>query len=49
MRTFSIGGGLAGPPSACSSDPDRVDVFAVGAGATVWHWSTSRSELACCS
>ena len=39
MRTFSISGGLAGPPSACSSDPDRVDVFAVGSDDTVWRWS----------
>jgi hypothetical protein len=38
MRTFSITGGLAGPPSACSSDPDRVDVFAVGPDKRVWRW-----------
>ena len=38
MRTFSISGGLAGPPSACSSDPDRVDVFAVGPDKRVWRW-----------
>jgi hypothetical protein len=39
MKTFSIQGGLAGPPGACSSAPDRVDVFAAGPGATVWRWS----------
>ena len=39
MKTFSILGGLAGPPSACSSAPDRIDVFAVGPGDTVWRWS----------
>ena len=39
MRTLSNGGGLAGPPGACSSDPDRVDVFAVGSDKTVWRWS----------
>jgi hypothetical protein len=30
---------LAGPPSACSSGENRLDVFAVGAGNTVWRWS----------
>lgn len=29
MKTFSIKGGIAGPPSACSSAPNRIDVFAV--------------------
>ena len=39
MTTFSIQGGISGPPSACSSAPNRIDVFAVGPGATVWRWS----------
>ena len=39
MKTFSIPGGLAGPPSACSCAANRVDVFAVGPGSTVWRWS----------
>ena len=40
MRTLSsIPGGLAGPPSACSSDPNRIDVFAVGSDANVWRWA----------
>ena len=38
MKTFSILGGISGPPSACSSAPNRIDVFAVGPGATVWRW-----------
>jgi hypothetical protein len=29
MKTFSVPGGAAGPPSACSSGLNRVDVFAV--------------------
>ena len=39
MKTFSIPGGLSGPPSACASSPDRLDVFAAGPGGTVWRWS----------
>src|SRR3954453_16514678 len=39
MRTFSLPGGLAGPPSAASSDPSQVDVFATGSGNTVWRWT----------
>ncbi len=39
MKTFTLTGGLAGPPSACSAAPNRVDVFAAGPGATVWRWS----------
>jgi hypothetical protein len=38
LKTFSIQGGLKGPPSACSSAPDRIDVFAVVEGGSVWHW-----------
>ena len=39
MKTFSLQGGVAGPPSACSSADNRVDVFAVGPGNMVWRWS----------
>ena len=39
MKTFSIPGGLAGPPSACSAAPDRLDVFAVRPGGIVSRWS----------
>ena len=39
MKTFSLQGGIAGPPSACSSADNRVDVFAVGSGNLVWRWS----------
>ncbi len=38
MRTLTFGGQLAGPPSACSCGPSRLDVFAVGADKHVWHW-----------
>jgi FAD binding domain len=38
MKTFSIQRGLAGPPSACSSAPDRIDVFAVVGDGSVWRW-----------
>jgi FAD/FMN-containing dehydrogenase len=34
-----LGGTLAGAPSAVSSSPDRIDVFAAGPGKTPWHWS----------
>ena len=30
LKTFSIQGGISGPPSACSCAPNRIDVFAVG-------------------
>jgi hypothetical protein len=39
MKTFSISGGIAGPPSACSSAPNRIDVFAVKPGSRVWRES----------
>jgi hypothetical protein len=42
MMTFAFTGGLDGldgPPSACASADDRVDVFATGSGNTVWRWS----------
>src|SRR5688500_20112815 len=39
MKTFSIQGGISGPPSACSSAPNRIDVFAVRPGNNVWRWS----------
>ena len=40
MKTLApIPGGLAGPPSACSSGPDHLDVFAVGPDHRVWRWS----------
>jgi hypothetical protein len=39
MKTFTLPGGLQGPPSACSCAANRVDVFATGAGNTVWRWS----------
>jgi hypothetical protein len=39
MKTFSLVGGLAGPPSACSAANNRIDVFATGPGNTVWRWS----------
>ena len=39
MRTFSIPGGFSGPPSACSAAPSRIDMFAVGPGATLWRLS----------
>ena len=39
MKTFTLAGGLQGPPSACSCAENRVDVFATGAGNTVWRWS----------
>ena len=39
MKTFTIPGGLQGPPSACSCAENRVDVFATGPGNTVWRWS----------
>jgi hypothetical protein len=39
MKTLpSFAGGLLGPPSACSSGPDRVDVFAAGPGNMPWRW-----------
>src|SRR5262245_48938528 len=44
MRTFSIQGGIVGPPSACSCAPNRIDVFAVGPGNTVWRWSWDRTN-----
>ena len=44
MKTFSIPGGLAGPPSGCASTSDRVDVFAAGPGGTVWRWSGDRTN-----
>lgn len=34
----SLGGSLAGAPSAVSCAPDRLDVFATGPTNTVWHW-----------
>src|ERR671919_711414 len=50
MKTFSIPGGISGPPSACSSAPNRIDVFAVANNATpVWWrgdgttWTTGRN------
>jgi hypothetical protein len=39
MKTFSVPGGVAGPPSACSAMPDRLDVFAVRPGGIVSRWS----------
>lgn len=33
--------GLAGPPAACSGEPDRMDVFAVGQGGGLLHTSWS--------
>jgi hypothetical protein len=39
MQTFSIAGGISGPPNACSSGANHIDVFAVGPGNTVWRWS----------
>jgi len=39
MKTFTLPGGLAGPPSACSCALNRLDVFATGPGNTVWRWS----------
>ena len=39
MKTFTLTGGLAGPPSACSCAENRIDVFAAGPGTTVWRWS----------
>src|SRR5690606_30692409 len=39
MKTFTIPGGLAGPPSACSSALDHIDVFAVKPGGQVWRVS----------
>jgi hypothetical protein len=39
MKTFTVPSGVAGSPSACSSAPDRIDLFAVGAGAFIWRWS----------
>jgi hypothetical protein len=33
-----LGGSLVGAPSAVSSSPDRIDVFAVGSANTPWHW-----------
>jgi hypothetical protein len=38
MKTFSVQSGLAGPPSACSCAPDRIDVFAVVGDGRVWRW-----------
>jgi hypothetical protein len=31
--------GLAGPPSACSSADNRIEVFAVGGDRRVWRWA----------
>jgi FAD binding domain/FG-GAP-like repeat/FG-GAP repeat len=39
MKTFTLAGGLAGPPSACSCAENRIDVFAAGPGNNVWRWS----------
>jgi hypothetical protein len=40
MKTLSpIPGGLAGPPSACSSGNNHLDVFAVGTDHRVWRWA----------
>jgi hypothetical protein len=40
MRTLPVlgGGGISGPPAACSAASDRLDVFAVGPGNMVWRW-----------
>ena len=38
MRTLPIQGGINGPPSAYSSGPGRLDVFAAGPSNMVWHW-----------
>ena len=45
MRTLSIVGGLSGPPAACSSAADRLDVFATGPGNMVWRWWLDHGEL----
>lgn len=39
VRTFTLMGGLKGPPSACSCAQNRVDVFGVGDPRTVYRWS----------
>lgn len=39
MQTLMTLAGLAGPPSACSANANRVDVFAAGPNANVWTWS----------
>jgi hypothetical protein len=44
MRTFTLPGGLAGPPSACSAALDRLDVFATGPGNTVWRWAMKQNQ-----
>ena len=46
MKTFTLPGGLAGPPSACSAATDRLDVFATGPGNTVWRWSMKQNQWA---
>ena len=43
MKTFTLPGGIAGPPSAAASASNRVDVFAAGPGNTVWRWSLTGS------
>src|SRR5260370_33865385 len=38
MSNESLGGKLAGQPTAVSWGPERLEVLAIGADATVQHW-----------